>query len=111
MKKAKILLLLLMCSIYQSCSSNEGNLEPQKEPQENFLFKDEFETFDESVWTKESHEAGWVNQELQIYDATHVSVGTDEGRSVLILTAERKGDKIYSGRVNSQGKRVFNMAR
>ena len=49
MKKAKILLLLLMCSMYQSCSSNEGNLEPQKEPQENFLFKDEFETFDESV--------------------------------------------------------------
>ena len=37
MKKAKILLLLLMCSMYQSCSSNEGNLEPQKEPQENFI--------------------------------------------------------------------------
>ena len=107
MKNAKILLLLLMCSMYQSCSSNEDNLEPQKEPQENFLFKDEFETFDESVWTKESHEAGWVNQELQIYDAAHVSVGTDEGRSVLILTAERKGDKIYSGRVNSQGKKRF----
>lgn len=107
MKNAKILLLLLMCSMYQSCSSNEDNLEPQKEPQENFLFKDEFETFDESVWTKESHEAGWVNQELQIYDAAHVSVGTDEGRSVLILTAERKGDKIYSGRVNSQGKKSF----
>ena len=39
MKKAKILLLLLMCSMYQSCSSNEGNLEPQKEPQENFYSK------------------------------------------------------------------------
>ena len=42
-----------------------------------------------------------------IYDAAHVSTGTDEGRSVLILTAERKGDKIYSGRVNSQGKKSF----
>lgn len=107
MKKVKILLALAMCSMYQSCSSDEVNMNPQEESQEKVVFKDDFETFDSNVWTKEEHEAGWVNQELQIYDAAHVSTGTDEGRSVLILTAERKGDKIYSGRVNSQGKKSF----
>ena len=52
MKKAKFLLLFLMCSMYQSCSSDESNLESPQEPQENFVFKDDFETFDESIWTK-----------------------------------------------------------
>ena len=107
MKKVKILLALAMCSMYQSCSSDEVNMNPQEESLEKVVFKDDFETFDSNVWTKEEHEAGWVNQELQIYDAAHVSTGTDEGRSVLIFTAERKGNKIYSGRVNSQGKKSF----
>ena len=62
---------------------------------------------DEKVWTKETHEPGWTNQELQAYDAAHVSVGKDGDKSVLILTAERKGNKIYSGRVNSKGKKSF----
>ena len=107
MKKVKILLALAMCSMYQSCSSDEVNMNPQEESLEKVVFKDDFETFDSNVWTKEEHEAGWVNQELQIYDAAHVSTGTDEGRSILFLTAERKGNKIYSGRVNSQGKKSF----
>ena len=50
---------------------------------------------------------GWTNQELQAYDAAHVSVGKDGDKSVLILTAERKGNKIYSGRINSKGKKSF----
>lgn len=108
MKNVKLLLTLIMCSMFQSCSSDEVNLNPQEgESLGQVLFQDEFETFDSNVWTKEEHEAGWVNQELQIYDAAHVSTGIDEGRSVLILTAERKGDKIYSGRVNTQGKKSF----
>ena len=104
MKKTTILLLLSMCSIQQSCSSNEAVL--PEEP-EKIIFKDDFESFNSEVWTKEIHEAGWTNQELQAYDETHVSVGTDEGKSVLILTAERKGNKITSGRVNSKGKKNF----
>ena len=107
MKKVKILLALAMCSMYQSCSSDEVNMNPQEESLEKVVFKDDFETFDSNVWTKEEHEAGWVNQELQIYDAAHVSTGQEEGRSDLLITAERKGSKIYSGRVNSQGKKSF----
>ena len=66
MKKVKILLALAMCSMYQSCSSDEVNMNPQEESLEKVVFKDDFETFDSNVWTKEEHEAGWVNQELQI---------------------------------------------
>lgn len=106
MKKEIALLLLLMCSMQQSCSSNSTDIESQ-ESQEKLFFKDNFDSFDEKVWTKEVHETGWVNQELQAYDAAHVSIGTDEGKSVLILTAERKGNKIFSGRVNTQGKKNF----
>ena len=103
MKKTTVF-LLLMCLMQQSCSSND---EVVAGKQERFYFKDDFETFNGNIWTKEVHEAGWVNQELQAYDAAHVSVGTDDGKSVLILTAERKGNKIYSGRVNTEGKKNF----
>ncbi|WP_199898017.1 glycoside hydrolase family 16 protein [Marinilabilia salmonicolor] len=44
---------------------------------------------------------------MTAYRPANVSVGTDNGKSVLILTAERNGDQIYSGRVNSQGKFNF----
>nr|WP_319572035.1 glycoside hydrolase family 16 protein [uncultured Draconibacterium sp.] len=103
-KTAVAVLLLLVCLMQQSCSSNSDG---DTEEHGDFFFKDDFESFNENIWTKEVHEAGWVNQELQAYDAAHVSVGTDEGKSVLILTAERKGNKIYSGRVNTEGKKNF----
>lgn len=105
MKKA-IVMLLLMCPMYQSCSSNDKDTEP-RETLEDFLFKDDFDSFNENVWTKETHEPAWVNQELQAYDPAYVSIGKDGDKSVLILTAERKGDKFFSGRVNSQGKKNF----
>jgi hypothetical protein len=107
MKKVTALLLLSVCSIQQSCSSNDIDLNPN-EQQEKTVFKEEFDSFNANVWTKEVHEAGWTNQELQAYDEAHVSVGKDDGKSVLILTAERKGNKIISGRVNSKGKRALN---
>lgn len=109
MRKVIILLLLSMCSMQQACSSNDGYTEPEK--QEKFLFKDDFDFFNENVWTKEVHESGWVNNELQAYDPAYVSVDMDEGKSVLILTAERKGYKIFSGRINSQGKKNFKYGR
>ncbi len=102
--KKTALFLLLSCLILQSCSS-QGDEDIGEHP--DLFFNDDFETLDESIWTKEVHEAGWVNQELQAYNKAYVSVGVDEGKSVLILTAERKGNKIYSGRVNTQGKKNF----
>ncbi|HCK24047.1 MAG TPA: 1,3-beta-glucanase, partial [Bacteroides graminisolvens] len=110
MKKVTALLLLSVCSIQQSCSSNDIDLNPN-EQQEKTVFKEEFDSFNANVWTKEVHETGWTNQELQAYDEAHVSVGKDDGKSVLILTAERKGNKIISGRVNSKGKKSFKYGR
>lgn len=108
MKKILLSLLLSICVVQQSCASGSVGAEPlPEEKNPNILFEEDFETFNEKVWTKEVHEAGWTNQELQIYDAAHVSTGWDGDKSVLILTAERKGNTIYSGRINSKGKKSF----
>lgn len=109
MKKVALFLLLSVCCVQQSCSSHPSfDVGPvPEEDSRDIIFKDDFDSFDTKVWTKEVHEAGWTNQELQIYDAAHVSVGKDGDKSVLILTAERKGNKIYSGRVNTKGKKSF----
>lgn len=103
-------MLLSLCSIQQSCSSNDVDLKP-KEEQDKTVFKENFDSFNGNVWTKEVHEAGWTNQELQAYDEAHVSIGTDDGKSVLILSAERKGNKIISGRVSTKGKKNFKYGR
>lgn len=102
--------LLLMCCFNQAGCSQDIE-EPKEQLPDNLVFIDEFETFNDKVWTKERHEPGWVNNELQEYRPENVSVGTDQGKSVLIITAERKGNNIYSGRVNSQGKMNFRTGR
>lgn len=79
--------------------------EPSK--QWKLVFTEDFNTFDNSVWTKETHEPRWVNNELQEYIEECVSVGKDSDKTVLVLTAKREGDKFYSGRVNSKGKKSF----
>lgn len=110
MRKLLAFLMLTTCFIQPACSTEEEDTKPE-ENQETLRFMDDFDFFDEKVWTKETHEPGWVNQELQAYRPANVSVGVDNGKSVLILTAERNGDKIYSGRVNSQGKFNFKYGR
>ncbi len=99
-----------LCGLLSACSSTSETTNsqiPPLDPSETLLFQDDFNTFNSSVWTKETHEPGWTNQELQSYSAAQVTVGNDEGKTVLILTAERKGGKISSGRVNSKGKISF----
>lgn len=110
MKKLLALLMITTCFIQPACTEKEGKTK-EREEQESYRFKDDFDFFDDKVWTKERHEPGWVNQELQGYRPANVTVGIDDGKSVLILTAERNGDKIYSGRINSQGKFSFKYGR
>ncbi len=135
--KTVILFLLFFLGVnLQSCSTNnepvkpdnpeeeikddnEGQEEepelPDEQPGEEdepskqwkLVFTENFNTFDNSVWTKETHEPGWVNNELQEYIEECVSVGKDGDKTVLVLTAKREGDKFYSGRVNSKGKKSF----
>ncbi|MBW9200716.1 glycoside hydrolase family 16 protein [Bacteroidales bacterium SW299] len=135
--KTVILFLLFFLGVnLQSCSTNnepvkpdnpeeeikddnEGQEEepelPDEQPGEEdepskqwkLVCTEDFNTFDNSVWTKETHEPGWVNNELQEYIEECVSVGKDGDKTVLVLTAKREGDKFYSGRVNSKGKKSF----
>ncbi len=104
------LFALLFCAFFISCSNGNNGAGPDG-TDNGGVFVDEFETFDSSSWTKETHEAGWVNQELQSYHPSFVRVGKDGDKSVLIISAERKNGKIISGRVNSKGKKSFKYGR
>lgn len=107
MKTSIILFLAFILSTTPSCSSTETPSKQNEEEDQNLIYKDDFDTFRAYVWNKEVHNPGWVNSELQAYDTDHVNVGKDGDKSVLILTAERKGNRIYSGRVNSKGNKSF----
>ena len=110
MKKVALFLFLSVCFAQQSCSSDSVGTEPEENPQD-ILFKDDFNFFDEKVWTKETHEPGWTNQELQAYDAAHVSIGKDGDKSVLILPPNAKGIKFTPAGSIQKGKRVSSIAR
>ncbi len=110
MNKKVSLILTFLCAVFTACSSEPGDLNNQDDPagtDENVIFFDDFNTFNSSVWTKETHEAGWTNEELQAYSPEQVKVGKDGDKSVLMLTAEWKNGKIVSGRINSKGKKSF----
>ena len=86
-------ILLLICGTISACSSNsEGPDNPPvpPHPDDDIVFYDDFDSFDFSAWSKETHPSGWTNQELQSYSPKQVSVGKDGKKSVLILTAERR---------------------
>lgn len=110
MNKKVSLIITLLCGALTACSSDSDDSGIQVKPDypvENVLFFDDFSTFDNSVWTKETHEPGWTNQELQAYEPGQVKVGKDGSKSVLMVTAEWKNGRIVSGRVNSKGKKSF----
>lgn len=115
-RNSKNLILSLFCMTLLSFSSacKDKNQEPvNTENESGLIFSDDFEKiengkktpfFNTANWSKESHPAGWVNQELQNYSPTKVTVGMDGERTVMIITADRNSDRITSGRVNSMGK-------
>ena len=111
MNKLASILILSMCWMASfACSSNSDspdNAQPPINDGERIEFLDDFDTFDETVWNKETHNPGWTNGELQYYDPAHVSVGKDGEKTVLMLTAEHKEGKIISGRINSKGNKSF----
>lgn len=104
--KTEILKILLMALSISSCGSDKGDPVPSGND-ESIVFFDDFSTFDNAVWTKETHEAGWTNQELQSYSPSQVAIGKDGDKSVMIITARREGGKIVSGRVNTKNKKSF----
>ena len=67
------------------------------------VWHDEFDgdRLDESVWSHEVKDAGWVNNELQTYvDGGHAGKNvTEVANGKLTITAFKEGDKVYSGRI------------
>lgn len=102
--------ILFLTLILTACGSDEDRPNAPG-VDENIVFFDDFTSFDDNVWTKETHEAGWTNQELQSYSPSQVTIGKDGKKSVLIITARRSNGKIVSGRVNSKGKKSFRYGR
>ena len=47
---------------------------PVVEPVDDVVFFDDFDSFNSAYWSKETHEAGWTNQELQSYSTSQVKV-------------------------------------
>lgn len=107
MNNKPVTLSLFLAALLAGCSSDKEPKIPNPEPEARVIFYDDFNTFDSSVWTKETHQAGWTNQELQSYSPSQVSVGKDGSKTVMILTASRSNGKIISGRINSKGKKSF----
>lgn len=97
----------LACSACSDSNDAPASVITPQMAAEGVVYFDDFNSFDERNWTKESHPAGWVNNELQTYTPENVTTGRDGDRTVLILTAERKNGRITSGRINSDDKRCF----
>lgn len=105
-KLMNILFLLTVTACLTACG-NDVDTPDVPDTDESVVFFDDFTSFDNAVWTKETHEAGWTNQELQSYSPSQVTVGKDGNKSVLIITARRSNGKIISGRINSKNKKSF----
>ncbi|WP_051604918.1 carbohydrate binding domain-containing protein [Lachnobacterium bovis] len=93
----------------------EKQLEKQQKLSEKMLkqqgykevWRDEFNgnKLNLSDWNIETHEPGWVNEELQSYVTSEENIYVKNGK--LYLNPMKKGNSITSGRVNTQGKHDF----
>jgi len=73
--------------------------------QEKIIFEEDFnaDTLNMEVWNYEEGDGcpdlcGWGNNEKQIYNRDYVAL--KDGK--LVITAEKKGDTYYSGKINSK---------
>ncbi|WP_367182671.1 family 16 glycosylhydrolase [uncultured Christiangramia sp.] len=73
--------------------------------QEKIIFEEDFnaDTLNMEVWNYEEGNGcpdlcGWGNNEKQIYNRDYIAL--EDGK--LVITAEKKGDTYYSGKINSK---------
>jgi len=90
----------------------------EKIPQyEGYTLKwhDEFEgdKLNEDDWNYETHEPGWVNNELQAYVKSDQNIYLKDGKLVIkpIKTGEGENASYTSGRINTQNKHDFTYGR
>jgi len=102
-----VISLLAVVILFCSCTSRNKDT---KSSAWELVWSDEFSgsNLDTTNWNIRTAQPGWVNAELQEY----VKKGTIEvNEGLLIITAMKKDSGYISGRINSQGKRVFQYGR
>lgn len=80
------------------------------------LWHDEFngDTLDTSIWGKEVHKPGWVNNELQSYTSSDENIFIKDGNLVIkaLKTVDENGKESYtSGRIRTRYKKEFTYGR
>ena len=115
----KIIAAILAC-VLLAAGCGQGNADTGKEearadvPQyEGFrlLWAEEFDgdELSKSDWNRETHEKGWVNNELQEYLPKEEYAYVKDG--MLVIQPVKDGDKYYSGRINTQKKHSLTYGR
>ena len=69
---------VLAAAALMGCGGSEDESQPAPpivKPDDEVVFFDDFDSFNSAYWSKETHEAGWTNQELQAYRATRLYRG------------------------------------
>lgn len=76
-----------------------------KYTEKDLVFEDEFNgtKLNTKVWNYETHEPGWVNNELQKYVKSDKNVYVKDGNLIIQALKDKKGN-YTSGRVNTQNK-------
>lgn len=70
-------------------------------------WEDEFEgtELNRENWNVETHQPGWVNNELQEYVDSDENIQVKDG--TLVIQPKKDGEKITSGRINTQGNKAY----
>lgn len=113
MKKFRILAMLLAVLLLAGCAAAGGTKKSDITQYEGWhlVWSDEFDgdELSSADWNRETHEAGWVNNELQTYlpkaDYAYVKDG------MLVIQPVKDGDSYYSGRINTQRKHSLTYGR
>ncbi|HCW54802.1 MAG TPA: endo-1,3(4)-beta-glucanase [Clostridium sp.] len=93
-------------------SSSSSNItSPQVEKKWNLVWEDDFsgDELNKEYWNYETHEPGWVNNELQEYTDSKDNIFVKDGNLVLkAIKTEKDGKEYYtSGKVTTQNKKTF----
>lgn len=128
--KKKLALITVLCAtgMFAACSPNRqtsGEMEKNQETEEageemksekyegyQLVWEDNFDgdSLNREDWNVETHEPGWVNEELQEYVDSEENIQVKDGKLYLypIQKKEANGEYSYtSGRVTTQNKRDF----
>ena len=106
-----LLAALLACGCAgNSSGSGKSSNAPEYEGY-HLVWEEEFDgdTLNKEDWNYETHEPGWVNNELQAYLPKDEYVYVKDGH--LVIQPVKDGDQYFSGRINTQKKHSLTYGR